>query len=296
MKNDDNKVGMLLDIENFYGEHSGRLAPIIKTLLLAGAPVLAWVYTGYVIPTWLFLPVWICWSIHIALVVLGRQKERVAQFKKQISEDYTAIAELLHIKTVHPDGCIEYVNGRVAYAVVALNGTIHDPIQRSFLIREFMRMFGDRDVDVYIQNLTETKSLESRYSNIKLFVDGEAAQDFIDIIDHNRQVVYSQSLLTRTVFVVKGPRNDWKDIRDCCKTAVQSNASKAFKSVEIAERELVSEILNDDIRGVIDLDALLQSKYATHQYYGSEVLHFDDKVEEPVDEISEERGFMLTDE
>ena len=48
------------------------------------------------------------------------------------------------------------------------------------------------------------KSLEDRYNNVKLFVDSDAAKDFIDIIDHNRKVVYSQSRLTRIVFVVKG--------------------------------------------------------------------------------------------
>ena len=47
---------------------------------------------------------------------------------------------------------------------------------------------------------------------------------------------------------------------------------------------------------MVDLDSLLQKKYATHQYCGSRVLYFDEK-EEPVDDRTEneERGFMVID-
>ena len=38
--NDDRKVSMLLDIDNFYGEHEGRLGPTLKFLLIGGAPLL----------------------------------------------------------------------------------------------------------------------------------------------------------------------------------------------------------------------------------------------------------------
>jgi len=47
--NDDRKVSMLLDIDNFYGEHEGRLGPTLKFLLIGGAPLLLWVYTGFLI-------------------------------------------------------------------------------------------------------------------------------------------------------------------------------------------------------------------------------------------------------
>ena len=54
--NDDRKVSMLLDIDNFYGEHEGRLGPTLKFLLIGGAPLLLWVYTGFLIPAFLFFP------------------------------------------------------------------------------------------------------------------------------------------------------------------------------------------------------------------------------------------------
>lgn len=288
---------MLLDIDNFYGEHEGRLGPTLKFLLIGGGPVLLWVYTGFWVPPFLFFPLWVVWLIRVGLITLGREKDRLVQFRKQINDEYASIYELLNIKTVHPDGCIEYVNGTVGYAVVAVNGTTYDPTTRAQRIHSFISLFGnDYDTDIYIQNITDMKSLEERYDKVKLFVDADAAKDFIDIIDHNRKVVYSQSKLTRIVFVVKGRKSDWTDIRDNCKMAVYSGPAKAFKEVKIARREDIQEILNTDIRGVVDLDALLQRKYATHQYYGSKVLFFDEKPVEERDVVEkEERGFMVSD-
>lgn len=295
--NEDEKVSMLLDIDNFYGEHEGRLAPTIKFLVIGAAPLLLWVYTGFVVPSWLFWPLFVIWVVRVGLITLGREKERLEQFRKTIYDDYASIYELLRLKTIHPDGCMEYVDGKVAYAVQAVNGTTYDSLARSQQIRDFLSLFGDDyDVDVYIQNITDLRSLEERYNNVKFFVDPEAARDFIDIIDHNRNVVYSQSRLTRTVFVVKGRKNDWTEIRDNCKMAIYSAAAKAFKEVRICDRDDIQRVLNDDIRGVVDLDDLLQRKYATHQYYDSKVVYFDEAPDnEKHEDHEEERGFMVDD-
>mgnify|MGYP000119822921 FL=1 len=295
--NDDRKVSMLLDIDNFYGEHEGRLGPTLKFLLIGGAPLLLWVYTGFLIPAFLFFPPVGSVAGESRPHYPGAEKDRLVQFRKQINDDYASIYELLHIKTIHPDGCIEYVNGMVAYAVIAVNGTTYDPTSRAQQIHDFMSLFGnDYDVDVYVQNITDMKSLEERYNNVKLFVDSDAAKDFIDIIDHNRKVVYSQSRLTRIAFVVKGRKSYWTDIRDNCKMAIYSGPAKAFKEVKIGLRDDIQEVLNTDIRGVVDLDSLLQKKYSTHQYFGSKVLYFDEKPEEDEGQVvSEERGFMVSD-
>lgn len=298
MKPDDNKVVMLLDIDNYYGQSEGRLGPIIKFLCIGLGPFLLWVYFGFPIPTFIFLPFEVIWAIRVALITIGRERERLEQFRKTIHDDYSSIYELLNIKTIHPDGCMEYITNSIAYMVVCTNGTTYDPVQRSKQIRDFLSLLGNEvDIDVYIQNITDVKSLEDRYNNVKLFADEEAARDFIDIIDHNRKVVYSKSLLTRTIFLVKTYRGNWTEVRDNCKMAVYSAAARAFKDAHIATPNEIQEILNTDIRGVVDLDALLQQKYASHQYYGSRVLFFGEEEDhEVVDEISEERGFMVGDE
>lgn len=295
MSDENSKVSMLLDIDSFYGESEGRLGPVIKMLCIGFAPLLAWVYIALPIPIWLMIPLEIIWFIRVAMITVGREKQRLAQYRKQLNDDYSSTAELLRIKTIHEDGCVEYTSGQVAYVMLAANGTTYDPLARSMTIRDFFSQIGKYfDIDFYIQNVTEMKSLEQRYNNVKLFVDQEAAKDFIDIIDHNRKVVYSESRLTRIVIVVKGSRNYWTDIRDDCKQAVNSAAARAFKDVHIATRDEVREILGTDIRGYVDIDGELQRKYATHQYYGSKVLYFGDEPKEVAEDgKNEERGFMV---
>lgn len=298
--NEDRKVAMLLNIDSFYGESESRLGPTIKMLLLGFAPMLAWVWTGFLVPNIIFWPFQVIWFVRIAMITVGREGERLKQFKKQLHDDYSAASELLNIKTIHEDGCIEYTNGTVAYILVAANGSFYDPLARSKTVRQMFALFGkDFDIDIVVQNVTEMKSLEQRYNNVRLFADAEAAKDFIDIIDHNRKVVYSESRLVRILFIVKARKTWWTEVRDSCKMAVQSNAARAFKDIHLATRAEVSDILNTDIRGFVDTDKILQQKFANHQYYGSKVLYFGEEPKDVVTEeniIKEERGFLISEQ
>jgi hypothetical protein len=160
--------------------------------------------------------------------------------------------------------------------LVVANGTVLDDVQRSQAAMEFLSVLGaEHDMDVVVQNITETKALEDRYKGVKLFSSAEAAQDFVDIIDHNRKLVCSASLLTRIIFFVKGNRGDWKDIRKNLELAAFSPQAKAFKEVGIAGRDEVVDILGRDINGTLDLDAMLQRKYTTGEYFGSKVTGYD---------------------
>lgn len=296
--NDNETIGMLLDIDHYYGESEGRLGPTIKFLVIGLGPILVWTYFGFPLPVWLFWPAEVIWLVRVGLITLGREKERLIQYRRQLNDDYSSSEELLRIKTVHDDGCVEYINGRVSYFIVASNGTSYDPIARSKMLREFFSMFQrDFDIDLYLQNLTELKSLEERYSHVKLFTDEDAAKDFIDIIDHNRQLVYSGSRLTRIVIAVKAGKGYWTEVRDSCKQACFSGAAKAFKDVHVATRNEVLDIINTDVRTYVGVDDILQRKYATHNYFGSRVLYFGDKKEDGTDALAgEERGFMVDDE
>jgi hypothetical protein len=289
-----NKINMLLDVDNYYGEHEGRLTPWLIYLTVAAAPVLIYVYFGFPFPAQIFFPLALLFAIRMALIILGREKERLAHFRKQLYDIYSSVYELLSIKTVHDDGCLEYVNGKVGYMLVAANGTVLDDVQRSKMVIEFLTVLGaEHDMDVVIQNITETKALENRYKGIKLFSSAEAAQDFVDIIDHNRKLVCSSSLLTRIIFFSKGNKSDWKEIKRNLELAVFSPQAKAFKEVHIAGKEEVVEILGRDMNGTVDIDAMLQKKYETGEYFGSKVIGYDKEAEEKrVPQVPQTLGFM----
>ena len=290
------KVGMLLDPHHYNGEHEGRLGPVIKFLVIACAPALVYAYFCLtLLPLWVILPIYAIYVIRVAMLTLGREKERVAQYKKQLNDEYASTYDLVQIKTLHPDGCCEYTGNKVAYFIVSTNKTSYDEIVWSQEVTRFLNILtANFEVDIYVQNITEIHALEDRYSGVKLFADKSVAKDFIDIIDHNRSQVYKNSLLTKTIYVVRGPRADWEDIKKCCNNAIHSTVARVFKNVHIANDLEVNELLSRDINGLVNLPELMQNKYCTHQYYGSKVIAFDDTdIEEEIDEsVYEDRGFM----
>ena len=269
-------IEMLLDPDNFAGEPGGRFGPILIFFLVAFGPGLIYAYFFWgLIPWAIVIPIYVIWVIRAAMITLGREKERVAQFKKQLNDEFASMYGLVSIKTLHPDGCCEYIGNKVAYFIVTTNKTSYDSIIWSQQVMDFLKMLNsEHDVDIYVQNITEVRALENRYKNVKIFADRDVAKDFLDIIDHNRSQVYSNSLLTRTIYVVRGYRNDWEAIKTLCNTAVHSNVARVFKDVHIANDVEVNEILSRDVNGLINLPELMQNKYCTHQYYGSKVVSY----------------------
>lgn len=286
------KIGMLLDISNIYGTDEGRLGPFLITAALIGAPFLLWVYLGFFIPLPIFIPLWLIYSVRVIMIIPGHEKERLDQFKRQVNDQYSTVAEKLRIKTVHTDGLIEWVDGTVAYCIVATNTYSKDDVYRAQVIHLFLLYFcKDYDVDTFAQNITETKSLEDRYSRVKLFNTSDAANDFLEIIDNNRKIVYTDSLHVRIVFMVKGSKSSWKDIRAKIESALLSYSSKVFKTLQIADYELCNDIVNHDVDGIVDMDTLFRSKYARHDYHGSRVLYYDDKKQLDTESV-DINGFM----
>ena len=211
------------------------------------------------------------------MLTLGREKERVAQFKKQLNDEYASMYDLVQIKTLHPDGCCEYGGNKVAYFIVTTNKTSYDEEIWSHEVKQFLKMLnGKYDVDIAVQNITEVTALNNRYDGVKLFADQSVARDFIDIIDHNRSQVYENSLMTRTIFVVKGYRAQWEDIKKDCNAAIHSVHARTFKICKLCDDYEANEIISRDVNGLIDLPALMQAKYCTKEYYGSRVIAFDD--------------------
>lgn len=279
MKQQKETVSMLLNIDNFYGDYQGRLAPVLKFLVFSSAPILLYVYLSFPVPAWVFWPLEVLFIFRMALLILGKEKERMVHFKSQMNDQYSSVYNMLRIKNIREDGLIEYTNDRVAYMLVCYNGSSTNDVARSKYLKEFVSaLSGDFDFDIIIQNIAEVKALEERYRHVQLFAEPEAAKDFLDIIDYNRNLVYESSLITRVVFIVKGNTSDFKAIRKALEAAKTSASSKAFKRVFVADKEAVEDVTGRDINTVVNFEYLLQKKYATHEYLGSKVVGFDDDI------------------
>lgn len=278
MDEESRKVPMLLDVENIFGDSSNRLGPILIFMCAALAPAFIYGYTGmyWTVPLAVFLPVWLLYSGYMLLVTLGHQPRRLKEFKRQRDNVYSLTYDMMNIKLIHEQGCIEYINGTIGFYVVTFNNTAVNPKQTTRMVRDFMKtIFGNHKVDTYYQNVTDTQALEDRYSHIKLFKDSGVAEDFVEIIDFNRKLVESSSLLVCTVHLIKGSKSDWKDIVQDIQNGLRSNAAKCFKIAYMAtDSREIEKLLSRDINGEIYINAMLQKKYFTGQYYGSTVTEY----------------------
>lgn len=290
-------INMLLDIEKFSGEFSGRMTPVLVFLLLAGAPALIFVYlfVGKINILYL-LPFYIIYVIRLAMITVGKESKRVEEFKRQLHDQYSSALDLINIKTIHPDGCLEYINNTTAYLVIASNGSYIDELQRAQIVRRFILKISDGyNIDILVQNIVASDELSRRYDGVKFYSNAEVANDFIEIIDHNREIISSNSLITQVVFIVKSRKSDYKKLKETVESAINSQDAKAFKALTLATDKEVYSILSRDIDAYLDFNEMQRKKYRKGNYYGSEVIGYDlhEVKEDKKVDTSEERGFMI---
>lgn len=291
--NEKPKVAMLLNIDHFYGESEGRLAPTLIFLCVAFAPLLLYFYFQlFLIISWkIMVPIWLFYVVRCWCIILGDEKKRLEDFKKKLNDVYSGIHSMLRIKTIHNENCIEYLNGTIAYAVITYNSTCDDDVKRSINVKKFQELLiGDHDYDLYVQNIIDIDSIENKYSQVKLFPDQEAARDYVDIMDHNRALVRDKSLLTRTIYVIKGRRSEWKELYESITAALNSNYARTYKLLYMVNsQDELESLMSRDCDGVVRIDEMLRMKYCTKNYHGSYVVGYDDSEvgEEPTTEESE---------
>ena len=209
--------------------------------------------------------------------IIGRENHRVAIFKKQLFDQYASTASLMNIKTIHPDGCCEYLNSRIVYFVCCFNKTCDDEVQRSVQLRKLLEnMIGDFDFDCYVKNLSESPALREYYKKVAQFDRNQAARNFIKMIDHTINLVEDTSLVTCTIYAIKGYRSDWVTIKTQIDSVLGSRAARCYKDIyRLDDADAINEVLNRDIDGIVNISELMRKKYSTGSFGTSKVLAYD---------------------
>lgn len=272
-------IGMLLDIVNLYGEHEGRMAPWIYVLCIGLAPTLIYVYFALwnVIPLAIFVPLNVFLIIRLIMKFPGREKYRVEIYKRQLNDKYVPAADLMNIKMIHPDGCIEYINGNIMYIVNTFNGTVDDEVQRSVQLRKLIDMMTlNREYDIHIMNVNDSQTLRDYYTKVNAFDRNVSARNFIKMIDHTIKLTNNTSMVQSTIFCIRGRKSDWKDIKHQIDTAIGSRLARCYKTIyRVTEPDEINAIFNRDCDSVINIEELMRKKYATEEYASSKVLAYD---------------------
>lgn len=284
-------INMLSNIEHYVGEKEPRLAPLLISLVLSSIPAL--IYSYYfmgIIPLKIFIPIYIYYIVRVFMKVLGEEKKKITQFKKQLYNVYSSALDLLNISYIHDDGCIEYNNNVISYIIVLENGQINDPIQRAQSIRKLIDFLTFKfNLDIYITNASLRQALIERYKTANKFKDKQISSDFIEMIDYLLEISSKKSLLQTVKFVVRVPKYDWDKCKRTIESLLISNDVKAFRAMHLAKKSEVEEIISRDIDAYIDFDKMNIDKYANHKYGKSKVITYNKK------ELKEEEEFLVTD-
>lgn len=283
MRVDREKINHLLDVDDFYGEHRGRLGPVLLFLTLGAIPPLLYVYFLYgKLPILVFLILYIPFLVRIGLRILGREKERLVYFRRALYDEFSSIADLIKVDTVHDNGCLEYNNGRVCFCIVVENGTCLDSVKYSQALTQIIALLSTNEslVDIRIYNETSPDMIALKYRNANAFSDSEMAKDYISILEYNEKLVEASSIVTTTVLCVQGSKQDWKSIYANIESVLRTDSAKMFKDIHLASKDEMLDILSRDISTSINLDLLQQVQFSTGDYDTSRIVGFDMPVED----------------
>ena len=123
---------MLMDIENIFGESTrGFGIAIVNLIVVLIPPLIIGYFMLYLyIPIWILIVFCLLWAIRVTFFISGREPQRMSAFKKQKENKFVKPKDIMRIRTIHQNGCVEYINGEVMYIVEAYNNTLSMSLTR----------------------------------------------------------------------------------------------------------------------------------------------------------------------
>lgn len=284
-------INMLMNVNNYFGEHEKRLMPLIVFLLISAAPVL--LYT-FVLQFYISLKVLcvfeVLWIARMALFILGKENEKLVQFEIEQNSIYATADSLIQISNVNPDGLIEYTTGQVAYII---SGYFMDYVDEESLnidIQNFLRQLRGYDYDIYSHMVIDEYRCQNHFEGLKVYTEKEAVQQRMLFYQDQDEYASRNSEAFRISILVKGSRYAWKTMKVFLEKLVCSEYAECWKEIELCDEEMVNDIMSRDICMDVDVFDMLVRKYNNNNYEGSKVLFYGDNVPEEYRQHSESVG------
>lgn len=302
VKEQKDKVNVLLNVDNFYGQYTGNLGRLLLFSVAACAPFLlyALVLMNF-IPFRIFIVPYILYVIYMALLIIGRQRERVEAFIKQRNDEYATATDLIRIADIHDDGLVEYVDGNVCYIISAfgysyLNDHAYSKDMEVFLSK--FTPFYNVSVHghlVYDEYGTTQEDLEK----LVVYEDKDFLKERLDFYKYQDQYSKENTRLYRLNFVIQDYKTNWTKLKKYIDSILESEVAALFDTVYVCSREQAISVISRDMCMYVDLGEMLRAKHSSDKYFGSKILYFDDEIPDELVEhqydMSEE-GRRITDD
>lgn len=283
------KITMLMDIENIFGESTRGFGIAILNLLVVLIPplIIGYFMLYLYIPVWILVTICILWTIRVTLFISGREPQKMRAFKKQRENEFLESKDIMRIRTIHPNGCVEYINGEIIFIVEAYNNTPIDVLKKSKDFDQFLSILvGKNAFDVYMHNINDTDEIRDSYKNISRFEDTESAKQFTAILDHVRELVANNSTMIQMLFVVRASKYKWKQVQREVEIAVNSSSAAMFKRIKlVTNRDEIEIIISRDVNGNLPIDSMLRQAYSTGSDRGGYIISYDYKDVQDLKEV-----------
>ena len=277
------KINILLNIDNYYGKHTGGMGRVLLFGISVCAPFLIYTFVFVnIIPFKWFLIPFIPYTIIMALRIIGRETERTIAYLKQLNDEYATAKELIKIMDIHEDGLVEYNNGTICYIIQAYGYSYFNDNKYSKDLEEFLSAITTKyEVDIYGHLVVEElETSKSDLEKLSVYNDQEILKERLEFYKYQDKFTNNNSKLYRLNFVVKSYKNKWGRLSKDIRNLVNSEIVQCFSSVKICNREEAIDVISRDCTLYVDLGEMLRNKHDVENFFGSKVLYFGDDIPE----------------
>jgi hypothetical protein len=275
------RINVLLDIDNFFGEHRGRLGPIMVFLVIAAAPVLLYAFILQLfIPIWVLLVFEVLWAGRWALFILGKENDKLKVWEAGMRDEYSNADDLVYVSHVYEDGLVEYMNGQCVYIVCGLTGTYFNDDKFSADFEDFLHEIKGFEFNIHAHMVAQEIVLQDNLDKLRVYKDKRIIKERASFYIEQDAWCDDNAQLYQYNFVIKGSKYNWKSMRKTLEDVLKSSSAEVFSKAWIATRDDVDQIMSRDICAFINLTDMLQKKFASEDYRGSKVLFYGEEVPE----------------
>lgn len=272
-------INVLANIDNYLGEHDGKMAPVLIFLCISATPFLIYALMFQrVIPLKYVIIFEILWTVRWAVYIFGDEKKKKQQYRKERENVYKTADQVIRVSHIADDGLIEYSDGSITYILVGYLLDYIDDDSMTIDVENFLKQLRGYSYDIYSQMVIDEYRLQDDISSLQVYEDTNAVGDRMLFYQEQDEYCSKNSECFRVCIAVKGAKYSWKDLHQVLEHLVNSEVAYCWKEIHIATPEDDTDIFSRDLCLDVNVTEMLVEKYKTDEYYGSKVMFYGTKV------------------
>ena len=276
---DKDKINVLLNIDNYFGDHQGSPVPILLFFGISAIPaVFYFLYLFLVVPIQFFIAFQIPYMVIVGLKTIGEEGKKKRIYLEQRDDKYGDVSKLVKIVNIYEDGLIEYTNGTVAYILSGFVKTYLNDNEFSIAMEKFLDAIEKYNYDIHLHNVTMEYSLVEDTGRLIQMQDKEMVMERLDFYRDQDEYCDNHSELYRYNIVIRTYKADWKKLREELEEILSSHAAEVWKQIKICNLQEVGDVNNRDLCAIVSYVDLLRDKYKDDENVGAQVLFYGEDV------------------